>query len=146
MWRNYCYICCFDASLFFGLFFMMWLFLSSHFPSRHLSPCQHGEAHCRQYPCLWTHWWCSVAQLWLSPSTNHMRSLSAASVGRWPLDIVSVLWNMCVLVWKVGVCKRGCMWQNSVICQVTCFPKNRRGFMRSWKPKKKHLHLLFSEC
>lgn len=25
------------------------------FPSRHLSPCQHGEAHCRQYPCLWIH-------------------------------------------------------------------------------------------
>lgn len=55
------------------------------FPSRHLSPCQHGEAHCRQYPCLWIHWWCFVAQLWFFPLTNSLRFLSAATVGRWSL-------------------------------------------------------------
>lgn len=32
IWINSCYICCPSASLFFGLFFIMWLFPSSHFP------------------------------------------------------------------------------------------------------------------
>lgn len=32
LWINSCYICCPSASLFFGLFFIMWLFPSSHFP------------------------------------------------------------------------------------------------------------------
>lgn len=44
-------VLCFSLA-YFSLCDCSWVVI---FPSRHLSPCQHGEAHCRQYPCLWTH-------------------------------------------------------------------------------------------
>lgn len=65
IWLNSCYICCPSALFYFSLCDCSQVAI---FPSRHLSPCQHGEAHCRQYSCLWAHFWqCFVAELWFSP-------------------------------------------------------------------------------
>lgn len=146
IWINSCYICCPSASLFFGLFFIMWLFPSSHFPSRHLSPCQHGEAHCRQYPCLWIH--IDDALLLSCDSPPLLTTLGFSLQPRWEDGLSVMLIVFCALR-ESSVC----LWQISVGCQVKSASMNEKEVCRCYHEQlknihsttRKHLHLLFSE-
>lgn len=92
-----------------------------------------------------TYWWCFVAQLWFSPSTNDLRFLSAATVGRWPL---------CNAICFLCLERTQCVFvAESVGCHVICASMNGREVCRCYHEQLKnlystpgkHLHLLFSE-
>lgn len=92
-----------------------------------------------------TYWWCFVAQLWFSPSTNDHRFLSAAARGG-TMASLYLLIVFCALR-EPSVC----LWQRSVGCRVMSASVNGREVCRCnhepWEihTPRKHLHLFFSE-
>lgn len=116
------------------------------FPSRHLSPCQHGEAHCRQYPCLWIH--IDDALLLSCDSPPLLMTIGFSLQPRWEDGLSVMLIVFCALR-EPSVC----LWQKSVGCQVISDSMNGREVCRcnyEWlrnvhSTPRKHMHLLFSE-
>lgn len=117
------------------------------FPSRHLSPCQHGEAHCRQYPCLWIH--IDDALLLSCDSPPLLTTFGFSLQPRWEDGLSVMLIVFCALR-EPSVC----LWQNSVGCQVIRASMeegrevcrcNHEQLRNIHSTPRKHLHLLFSE-
>ncbi len=112
IWLNSCYICCPSALFYFSLCDCSQVAI---FPSRHLSPCQHGEAHCRQYSCLWAHFWqCFVAELWFSPLLMAFNFSRQPQQKDGPSIMLFLLfycasWELCVCVCE-RVCVRASVW------------------------------------
>lgn len=111
-------------------------------PSRHLSPCQHGEAHCRQYPCLWIH--IDDALLLSCDSPPLLMTFGFSLQPRWEDGLCAMLIVFCALR-EPSVC----LWQKFLPCPTHKYLHEWKGgstdaIMSSWESGI-HLHLLFSE-
>lgn len=111
------------------------------FPSRHLSPCQHGEAHCRQYPCLWTH--IDDALLLSCDSPPLLMAFGFSLQPRWEDGLCKAYCFLClerikrVLVAEVwGLPCHMCLYE---------WEGGHEQLRKIYFTPRKHLYLLFSE-